>query len=53
MQKIPFIGVVGNKELEIKSVAVRARGNKDLGVMTIDNFIGMVKEKNVPGINEL
>ncbi|MDR0399097.1 MAG: threonine--tRNA ligase [Endomicrobium sp.] len=53
MQKIPYIAVVGNKEKEIKSVAVRARGNKDLGVMTIDNFIGMVKEKNVPGINEL
>ncbi|MDR1433770.1 threonine--tRNA ligase [Candidatus Endomicrobiellum devescovinae] len=53
MQKIPYIAVVGNKEKEIKSVAVRARGNKDLDVMTIDNFIGMVKEKNVPGINEL
>lgn len=53
MQKIPYIAVVGNKEKEIKSVAVRARGNKDLGVMTIDNFIDMVKEKNAPGINEL
>ncbi|MDR2644765.1 MAG: threonine--tRNA ligase [Endomicrobium sp.] len=53
MQKIPYIAVVGNKEKEIRSVAVRARGNKDLGVMTIDNFIAMIKEKNVPGINEL
>jgi threonyl-tRNA synthetase len=53
MQKIPYIAVVGNKEKEIRSVAVRARGNKDLGVMTIDNFIDMIKEKNVPGINEL
>jgi threonyl-tRNA synthetase len=53
MQKIPYIAVVGNKEKEAVSVAVRARGNKDLGVMTIDNFIAIIKEKNVPGINEL
>ncbi|MDR3196081.1 MAG: threonine--tRNA ligase [Endomicrobium sp.] len=53
MQKIPYIAVVGNKEKEAGSVAIRARGNKDLGVMTIDNFIAMVKEKNIPGINEL
>ncbi|MDR2351359.1 MAG: threonine--tRNA ligase [Endomicrobium sp.] len=53
MQKIPYIAVVGNKEKENRSVAVRARGNKDLGVMTIDNFIDMIKENNVPGINEL
>ncbi|MDR2437387.1 MAG: threonine--tRNA ligase, partial [Endomicrobium sp.] len=53
MQKIPYIAVVGNKEREANSVAVRARGNKDLGVMTIDNFIALIKEKNVPGINEI
>ncbi|MDR1474150.1 MAG: threonine--tRNA ligase [Endomicrobium sp.] len=53
IQKIPYIAVVGNKEKEANSVAVRARGNKDLGVMTIDNFIALIKEKNVPGINEI
>jgi threonyl-tRNA synthetase len=49
IQKIPYIAVVGNKEKEVRSVAVRARGNKDLGVMTIDNFIAIVKEKSVSG----
>jgi threonyl-tRNA synthetase len=53
MQKIPYIAVIGNKEKEAKSVAIRARGNKDLGVMTIDNFIALIKEKNTPGINEI
>ncbi|MDR1086987.1 MAG: threonine--tRNA ligase [Endomicrobium sp.] len=53
MQKIPYMAVVGNKEKEANSVAVRARGNKDLGVMTIDNFIALIKEKDVPGINEI
>ncbi|MDR2425864.1 MAG: threonine--tRNA ligase [Endomicrobium sp.] len=51
MQKIPYILVVGDKEKEIDSVAVRARGNKDLGVMKIDDFIALVKSKNMSGVN--
>jgi threonyl-tRNA synthetase len=53
LQKIPYILVVGNKEKETNSVAVRARGNKDLGFMKIDKFISIINEKNKPGINEL
>jgi len=53
MAKIPYIAVAGSKEKDINSVAVRARGNKDLGIMTIDDFIKYVKSKNVPGINEI
>ncbi|MCL2144335.1 MAG: threonine--tRNA ligase [Endomicrobia bacterium] len=52
MQKIPYILVAGDKEKEISSVAVRARGNKDLGVMKIDDFISLIKSKNIPGVNE-
>ena len=39
MQKLPFILVVGDKEKEAGSVAVRARGNLDLGVMSLDAFV--------------
>jgi threonyl-tRNA synthetase len=39
MQKLPFILVMGDKEKEAGSVAVRARGNVDLGVMPVDAFI--------------
>ena len=53
MQKIPYIAVVGNKEKESGAVAVRARGNKDLGAVKIDDFINLLKEKNVSGANEL
>ncbi|MCL2485326.1 MAG: threonine--tRNA ligase [Endomicrobia bacterium] len=53
MQKVPYIAVVGNKEKEAGAVAVRARGNKDLGAIKIDDFINLIKEKNVPGVNEL
>jgi threonyl-tRNA synthetase len=38
MQKVPFILVVGDKEKASGAVAVRARGNQDLGVMPLDNF---------------
>ena len=38
LQKVPFILVVGEKEKAIGAVAVRARGNQDLGVMPLENF---------------
>ena len=38
MQKIPYIVVVGDKEVTDKKIAVRARGNQDLGVMTLDEL---------------
>jgi threonyl-tRNA synthetase len=42
MQKLPFILVMGDKEKEAGSVAVRARGNVDLGVMPVDAFIAKI-----------
>ena len=38
MQKAPFILVVGDKEKANGAVAVRARGNVDLGVMPLADF---------------
>ncbi len=38
MQKLPYILVVGDKEKANGAVAVRARGNQDLGVMALDDF---------------
>jgi threonyl-tRNA synthetase len=38
MQKLPYILVVGDKEKAAGAVAVRARGNQDLGVMALDAF---------------
>jgi threonyl-tRNA synthetase len=38
MQKVPYILVVGDKEKASGAVAVRARGNRDLGVMPLDDF---------------
>ncbi len=38
MQKVPYILVVGDKEKANGTVAVRARGNRDLGVMPLAAF---------------
>ena len=39
LQKLPYIVVVGAKEKAEGKVSVRARGGKDLGVMTTEEFI--------------
>ncbi len=42
LQKLPFILVVGDKEKDAGAVAVRARGNKDLGVMPLEAFSKLI-----------
>ncbi|MDQ0024181.1 threonyl-tRNA synthetase [Variovorax paradoxus] len=39
LQKLPYILVVGDKEKEVGAVAVRARGNQDLGAMSLESFV--------------
>jgi threonyl-tRNA synthetase len=39
VQKLPFIVVIGDKERDANTVAVRARGNVDLGVMPVDALV--------------
>ena len=42
MQKVPYLLVVGDKEKDAGAVAVRARGNKDLGVMSLEAFAAQI-----------
>ena len=39
MQKLPYILVLGDKEKAAGAVAVRARGNQDLGAMPLEAFL--------------
>jgi len=43
VQKLPYIVVIGDKERDAKTVAVRARGNVDLGVMPVDALVERLK----------
>jgi threonyl-tRNA synthetase len=44
LQKVPFILVVGDKEKANGTVAVRARGNQDLGVMPLEDFVQKLEQ---------
>jgi threonyl-tRNA synthetase len=44
LQKVPFILVVGDKEKANGTVAVRARGNQDLGVMPLEAFVKKIEQ---------
>ena len=39
MQKLPYLLVVGDKEMAAGAVAVRARGGQDLGAMSLEDFV--------------
>ena len=44
IQKVPFILVVGDKEVENRTVAVRARGGEDLGSLSLDELNNVLTE---------
>ncbi|MCE8018967.1 threonine--tRNA ligase [Halomonas sp. MCCC 1A11036] len=43
LQKVPYLLVVGDKEVEADSVAVRTRSGENLGTMTVDAFIERIR----------
>jgi threonyl-tRNA synthetase len=43
MQKIPYLLIVGDKEIQANAVSVRERGKGDLGQMPINEFIEKIK----------
>uniref|UniRef100_A0A8C6DKZ9 Threonyl-tRNA synthetase n=1 Tax=Moschus moschiferus TaxID=68415 RepID=A0A8C6DKZ9_MOSMO len=45
MQKIPYMLIVGDKEVENGVVAVRARKAGDLGTMTLDDFMARIEKE--------
>jgi len=45
MQKIPYMLVIGNKEVENNTVAPRMRNGKNLGAIPLDDFIKHVNHK--------
>lgn len=46
VQKLPYIVVVGDKERDANTVAVRARGNVDLGVMSVEQLAQRLQQEN-------
>ena len=44
LQKVPFMLVLGDREMEQKAVAVRERASGDIGVMSIEEFKQMARK---------
>ena len=45
LQKVPYMLVVGDKEIEANAVAVRSRKNGDVGQIDVDKFVQKVKDE--------
>ena len=52
VQKVPFMLIVGEKEAESKTVAVRQRHGGDLGAMTLDAFIARMQKDIDDKVND-
>ncbi len=46
LMKVPYMLVIGDKEMEAESVGVRHIKNGDLGIMTINDFIDKIVEES-------
>lgn len=54
MRKLPYMLVVGQREADSKTVAVRARTQGDLGTMDLSDFVdGIVQERDTRGAEVL
>ncbi|HTA64698.1 MAG TPA: His/Gly/Thr/Pro-type tRNA ligase C-terminal domain-containing protein, partial [Xanthomonadaceae bacterium] len=51
MQRIPYLLVIGDREKETGSIAVRTRSGEDLGTMTLGDFIERLRNEARPGAN--
>jgi threonyl-tRNA synthetase len=45
LEKIPYMLIVGDREVKTKTVAVRLRTGKDLGQMGLEKFLAKIKQK--------
>ena len=45
LEKVPYMFIVGDKDIEANTVSVRHRKEGDLGAMKLEEFIAMAKEE--------
>jgi len=47
LQKIPYMFIVGDREMESDSVSVRLRSGEDLGMISLPDMISRIREEVV------
>ena len=45
MMKIPYMLVVGDRDIENQTVSVRTRSGEDLGAMSLGDFTARIREE--------
>jgi threonyl-tRNA synthetase len=45
LQKVPYLGIIGDREIESSGISVRMRDGKDLGSLKISDFLKKLKEE--------
>lgn len=45
IKKVPYLVIIGDKEVTEKKIAVRKRAGESIGPFTPDEFLGMIEEK--------
>ena len=46
MQKIPYVLVLGDRELDAKTASVRQRGGEDLGVLGLQEIVKLISNSS-------
>lgn len=44
-KKVPYVAVIGDKEIEADSLAIRARGRGPIGVFSVDSFVEKIQKE--------
>ena len=56
LQRVPYLLIVGGREVENRTVSVRTRAGEDLGTMTVDDFAqrlrGDIARRGRPGVED-
>jgi threonyl-tRNA synthetase len=45
MQRVPYMVIVGEKEMEEGTISVRKRDEGDLGAMKLEELVGRIKDE--------
>lgn len=45
MEKVPYMIIVGDKDVEAGTVSVRSRKNGDEGATTVDEFVARIEKE--------
>ena len=45
MEKVPYMLIVGDKEIEANAVGVRTRKDGDIGQLQVDEFISKIEDE--------